>query len=57
VTSFSQLVERFHIKRTWVRDLWHLSRLVIRKILRHTLAVWINISLGRKRPDLDRLAA
>ncbi|MDB5307185.1 MAG: hypothetical protein JWO38_1387 [Gemmataceae bacterium] len=41
-----QLAERFHVKRTWGRDLWHLSHRVIRKVLGHTVAVWINLTLG-----------
>src|SRR5688572_15889055 len=45
-TAFGQLAERFHVKRTWARDLWHLSHRVIRKVLGHTVAVWMNISLA-----------
>jgi hypothetical protein len=56
-TAFGQLAERFHIKRTWARDLWHLSHRVIRKVLGHTVAVWINVSLGRRPLDFDGLAA
>jgi hypothetical protein len=56
-TAFGQLAERFHIKRTWARDLWHLSHRVIRKVLGHTVAVWINLSLGRPPLDFDGLAA
>jgi hypothetical protein len=56
-TAFGQLAERFHVKRTWARDLWHLSHRVIRKVLGHTVAVWINLSLGRKPLDFDGLAA
>ena len=56
-TAFGQLAERFHIKRTWARDVWHLSHRVIRKILGHTVAVWINLSLGRPPLDFDGLAA
>jgi Transposase DDE domain len=42
-TSIGQLVERFHLKRIWARDLWHLSHRLIRKVLSHTLAVWLNV--------------
>ena len=41
----------------WARDLWHLSHRVIRKVLGHTVAVWINLSLGRRPLDFDGLAA
>jgi hypothetical protein len=56
-TAFGQLAERFRVKRTWARDLWHLSHRVIRKVLGHTVAVWINVSVGRKPLDFDGLAA
>ena len=39
-TVFGQLVQRFHAKRTWARDLWHLTSGWMRKFLSHTLAVY-----------------
>lgn len=39
-TVFGQLVERFHVKRVWARDLWHLTSRWMRKFLSHTLAVY-----------------
>jgi hypothetical protein len=39
-TVFGQLVERFHAKRIWARDLWHLTSRWMRKFLSHTLAVY-----------------
>lgn len=39
-TVFGQLVERFHAKRIWARDLWHLTSRWMRKFLSHTLAVF-----------------
>lgn len=39
-TVFDQLVERFHAKRIWARDLWHLTSRWMRKFLSHTLAVY-----------------
>lgn len=39
-TVFAQLVERFHAKRIWARDLWHLTSRWMRKFLSHTLAVF-----------------
>ena len=38
-TVLAQLVERYSSKRTWARDLWHLSSRWLRKILSHTVAV------------------
>lgn len=56
-TVFGQLAERFRVKRTWARDVWHLSHRITRKVLGHTVAVWINRSLGRPPLDFDGLAA
>lgn len=39
-TVFGQLVERFHAKRVWARDAWHLSSRWLRKLLSHTFAVY-----------------
>jgi hypothetical protein len=38
-TVLSQLVGRFHSKRTWARDLWHLCSRWLRKVLAHTFGV------------------
>ncbi len=42
-TVNGQLAERFGIKTTFARDLWHLMNRIIRKILSHTIGVYINI--------------
>ena len=54
-TAFGQLAERFHLKRTWARDVWHLSHRVIRKVLSHTVAVWLYLTTGRRALDFDEL--
>jgi Transposase DDE domain len=46
-TVNGQLAERYRCKRVWARDLWHLCHRVIRKILSHTVAVWLNVTAGR----------
>jgi hypothetical protein len=56
-TTFGELVERFHIKRTWARDLWHLTHRLIRKLLSHTVGVWLNAQLGRPLLQLAGLAS
>ena len=38
-TVAAQLVERFHLKRTWARDAWHLTSRTLRKVLSPTIAV------------------
>ncbi len=49
-TVLGQLVERFRAKRTWARDLWHLFSRWLRKVLAHTLGVFLCQQLGL--PDL-----
>jgi hypothetical protein len=54
-TVGSHLTERFAIARIRVRDLWHYQHRLIRKILAHTVAVFLNLQLGRAPLDLDDL--
>ncbi len=54
-TVNGQVAGRFHGKRTWARDLWHLCHRVIRKVLSHTVAAWINIARGRRPLDFATL--
>jgi hypothetical protein len=48
-TVFGQLVERYHAKRVWARDLWHFTSRWMRKLLSHAIAIFFciqeNISL------------
>jgi hypothetical protein len=39
-TVIGQLVERFHAKKVWARDRWHLTSRWMRKVLSHTVAVY-----------------
>ena len=41
-TVFSQLTERYSVKRVWARDLWHLTSRLLRKVLSHTVAFLLN---------------
>jgi len=45
-TVNGQLADRVRVKRVWARDLWHLCNRVIRKVLSHTVAIWLNRSAG-----------
>ncbi len=54
-TVGSQRTEHFAITRIRVRDLWHLQHRLIRKVLSHTVAVFLNLQLGRPPLDLDDL--
>jgi hypothetical protein len=38
-TVIGQLVGRYHLKRVWARDAWHLWSRWLRKLLSHTIAV------------------
>lgn len=54
-TVISQLTQRFGLAKTRARDTWHLTNQVARKLLAHTVAVWLNIQQGREPLDLDTL--
>jgi hypothetical protein len=47
-TVAGQLEQRFKIKTTFARDLWHLLNRIIRKILSHTVGVLLNMRIIRK---------
>ena len=46
-TVNSQLTERFGIARTRAHGLWHYQHRLIRKILAHTVTIFLNQTLGR----------
>ena len=54
-TVISQLEQRFNLAKTRTRDVWHLTNQVTRKLLAHTMSVWLNLRLGREPLDLDGL--
>jgi hypothetical protein len=54
-TVASHLTERFGIERTRAHDSWHYQHRLIRKILAHTVCVFLNLQLGRPPLDLDDL--
>ncbi len=54
-TVNGQLAERYRIKRTWAKDLWHLCHRVIRKILSHTVMAWATFRHGWSPLQFDRL--
>jgi hypothetical protein len=56
-TVNGQMAERYNVKRTWARDLWHLCHRVIRKILSHTVAILLNIREGHQPLQFDAMAA
>ncbi len=54
-TVFSQLVERYSVKRVWARDLWHLTSRLLRKVLSHTVAFLLNHQAGNPPLQLSKL--
>jgi hypothetical protein len=55
-TAASQLVGRYHIKRIWARDTWHLTSRILRKTLSHSLAILLNVDQMSDQPrQLRRL--
>ncbi len=56
-TVGSHLTERFAIARIRVHDLWHFQHRIIRKVLAHTVGVFLNLQMGRRALDLDGLIA
>jgi DDE family transposase len=54
-TVFSQLTERYSIKRVWARDMWHLTSRLLRKVLSHTVAFLLNDRVGNPPLQLSKL--
>lgn len=54
-TVGAHLTERFAVARMRVHDLWHFQHRLIRKVLAHTVGVFLNLHLGRPPLDLDGL--
>lgn len=54
-TVIGQLTERFNIEKVRARDLWHLTARTTRKLLSHTVAVFINRLHGREPLHFDGL--
>ncbi len=46
-TVIGQLTDQFHIEKVRARDVWHLTSRVARKVLAHTVGVFLNRRLGR----------
>ena len=55
-TVDSQLTERFQIAKIKVKDLWHYQNRIFRKILSHTVGIFLNMQNGNKAVRLALLA-
>lgn len=56
-TVIGQLSERFHIEKVRARDLWHQTSRLARKLLGHTVGVFLNLMRGREPLQFDGLIA
>lgn len=56
-TVFGQLVDRYQVKRVWARDTWHLISRLLRKVLSHTVAVFLNQAHGNPPLHVAALVA
>ena len=54
-TVIGQLEERFHIETVWARDIFHLTNRFTRKLLSHTMGVFLNMILGREALQFESL--
>lgn len=54
-TVIGQLVGRYHAKRTWARDVWHLLSRIFRKVLSHTIAAYLHFQRGGELLQFDKL--
>jgi hypothetical protein len=50
-----QLCDRFNIEKVWARDMWHLTSRLNRKVLAHTVCVWLNRLFGLEPLQFDSL--
>lgn len=54
-TVLGQFAERFHIEKVRARKLWYLTNRIARKILAHTIGVFINKQIGNPPLQFDLL--
>ena len=56
-TVIGQLSAPFHFEKIWARDVWHLTHRIARKVLAHTLGIFMNRQLGRSDLQFEGLIA
>lgn len=54
-TVGAHLTEHFAVAHTRAHDLWHYQYRLMRKVLAHTVVVFLNLQMGRQPLDLDGL--
>lgn len=53
--SVARRRHRFSIEKVWARDMWHLTSRLNRKVLAHTVCVWLNRLFGLEPLQFDSL--
>jgi hypothetical protein len=56
-TVIGQLTEQFHFEKVRARDVWHLTSRIARKVLAHTLGIFMNRQIGRSDLQFEGLIA
>ncbi|MCP5124926.1 MAG: IS982 family transposase [Gammaproteobacteria bacterium] len=56
-TVIGQLTEPFHFEKIRARDVWHLTSRIARKVLAHTLGIFMNRQVGRSDLQFEGLIA
>ena len=56
-TVVGQRTEQFHFEKIRARDGWHLTSRIARKVLAHTLGIFMNRQLGRSDLQFEGLIA
>ncbi|MCP5127588.1 MAG: IS982 family transposase [Gammaproteobacteria bacterium] len=56
-TVIGQLTAPFHLEKIWARDTWHLTSRIARKVLAHTLGIFINRQIARSDLQFEGLIA
>lgn len=56
-TVIGQLTEQFHFEKIRARDVWHLTSRIARKVLAHTLGIFMNRQIGRSDLQFEGLIA
>ena len=54
-TVIGQLTDHFHIQKVRARDLWHFTHRISRKILAHTVGIFVNKLLENKPLQFERI--
>ena len=56
-TVIGQLAGQFHFEKIRARDVWHLTSRIARKVLAHTLGIFVNRQIGRSDLRFEGLIA